>query len=94
MAAAKAPAKPPATTTINEKLDKTLSQLGEFNLRIDDLFRTTSGAIATVGSNREPVEAAEPMAKGGISNTVWIALGAVVLAFVLIKPLRKMIGLG
>ena len=86
-------AAPAATVkTVDEKIDKALTQLGTFNLRIDDLFRTTSGAIATVGSNREPVEAT-PAASGGLPPWIWFAIGGVVLAFVLIKPLRKMIGL-
>ena len=84
----------PKEPTVSEKLDKALSQLGTFNLRIDDLFRTTSGALATAGDQRpsppEPVPRASFL--GGI-NPIWLIGGAIVLAFILIKPLRKMIGL-
>jgi hypothetical protein len=78
--------------TVDEKIDKALTQLGEFNLRIDDLFRTTSGAIATAGDARpEPAEPS-PSFLGGLNPLVLIG-GALVIAFLLFKPLRKMIGL-
>ena len=84
----------PKELTVSEKLDEALSQLGDFNLRIDDLFRTTSGALATAGDDRTPLPEPEKAASflGGI-NPIWLIGGAILVAFLVIKPLRKMIGL-
>ena len=83
----------PKEPTVSEKLDKALSQLGDFNLRIDDLFRTTSGALATAGDQRPSPPEPEPASFLGGINPIWLIGGSIVLAFILIKPLRKMIGL-
>ena len=91
------PAASAPKVTTDQKVDKVLSQLDDFNLRIGDLFRTTSGGIAGAAAaasevNGTPVAAAAPsgFSMGGMSNVLWIGLAVVgaVLLFVFRKKFK------
>jgi hypothetical protein len=75
----------PTIKTTESKVDKVLSQLNDFNLRIGDLFRVASTPPAPIGPDNAPVGTAVPISK---QPWFWPAVGGLGL-FVFVVLRRK-----